>query len=57
MGCLTLTVTIQKNFQWIIASRMTRLLVPKRITETHLFLQGVHPAVIAGFPEWPWPIK
>ena len=41
----------------IIASRMTRLLVPKRITETHLFLQGVHPAVIAGFPEWPWPIK
>lgn len=53
-----LTAGIIALLTWIIiASRKARLCLPKRITDTHLFIQGVHPAVMAGFPEWPGPLK
>ncbi len=41
----------------IIASKKAALMTPKRISETHIFVNGVHPAVLEGFPTWTYPIK
>lgn len=41
----------------IIASRKAALMTPKRISATHIFVKGVHPAVLEGFPTWTYPLK
>lgn len=32
-----------------------RLVTPKKITDTHVWLKGVHPDYLKEFPEWPYP--
>jgi hypothetical protein len=34
----------------------TRLVHPAKIDEMYIYLKGVHPSVLAMFPEWPHPV-
>jgi hypothetical protein len=41
----------------IIVSKKATLMKPTRISDTHIFVKGVHPAVLEGFPQWSQPVK
>lgn len=40
---------------WIFGSIACRLVYPCKIDEVYIYLKGVHPSVLAMYPEWPHP--